>query len=199
MTGVFLSAIILPLLTWILDRKVTFSSHFLRCLVDNFGHGLISAFIWAPNAGIGSSIFVNGKFGKYELLRSYSQGFEVLIAFVFACGLDIDHFIAGGALTLQAATTLPSRPFGHSFLFIFISSVPMSTLFPLISSDSSRLPHFLPPPRPSALHFHFQPSIARFNSPRNMDVAIRAYTTPSIRSLPFSSCLAPIFCSISQS
>ena len=52
---------------------------------------------------------------------------ELVCAFLVGSLLDTDHFVAGlyvhHALSLQAATALPSRPGGHALLFVLIAMV----------------------------------------------------------------------------
>jgi hypothetical protein len=123
MRSLMLFAVLIPLVALAVDQKISLRNHLLKCLLDNFAHGLLALLIWTPNAGVGSSLFTCGYFRHFEILRRHSPLLELLLSFIFGCVLDIDHFIAGGALTLQAATTLSSRPFGHSLLFISFSSV----------------------------------------------------------------------------
>jgi hypothetical protein len=119
-----LFATLVPLVALAVDQSLSLKSRLLKCLLDNFAHGLLALLIWTPNARAGSSsLFAFGLFRQFDILRRYSLQLELLLSFFFGCVLDIDHFIAGGALTLQAATTLSSRPFGHSLLFIGLFSV----------------------------------------------------------------------------
>jgi hypothetical protein len=53
---------------------------------------------------------------------------ESLLAFISGCVVDIDHFIAAGKFSLHAATHLQRRPFGHSIIFIIISTIAVRLL-----------------------------------------------------------------------
>src|SRR3546814_5225342 len=44
--------------------------------------------------------------------------FEMCIAGACSSLLDLDHFVAAQAVTLEGATHLSSRPFGHAILFV---------------------------------------------------------------------------------
>jgi hypothetical protein len=135
-----LFGIMLPFVAYLVDQKPPLQSHFLTCLFDNFGHGLIALLVWAPNALVGPSIFSFGIL-RFDIFKRHSVPLEISLAFFFGSVLDIDHFIAGGALSLKAATTLHSRPFGHSLLFIFLASV--SLIMIIISSLSLSCPHLI--------------------------------------------------------
>lgn len=45
---------------------------------------------------------------------------ELLIAFLFASALDVDHFIAAGTLRLSAATSLTARPYNHAITVVIV-------------------------------------------------------------------------------
>lgn len=49
-----------------------------------------------------------------------------LAAGAVACALDADHFIMARSLSLSAATSLASRPFGHAVAWIAAVSLPLS-------------------------------------------------------------------------
>ena len=55
---------------------------------------------------------------------------ELLSALMIGSLLDADHFIAAGSLSLKAATSLHSRPFGHNLFFIFTVSTIIFFLLP---------------------------------------------------------------------
>lgn len=48
--------------------------------------------------------------------------FSAMLAFLVACALDADHFIAARSLSLRDATSLGTRPFGHAVLFVVLAS-----------------------------------------------------------------------------
>ncbi|GLD98905.1 hypothetical protein PINS_up020959 [Pythium insidiosum] len=88
----------------------------LRHLVDSSAHGAVGACAWGlflcfshdksvPSSGL--SIVSLRRF----VLRCLASG-------ALASALDIDHFIAAGALSLRGATHLRGRPFGHSVTFV---------------------------------------------------------------------------------
>jgi hypothetical protein len=54
----------------------------------------------------------------------------VASAFVVACALDADHFLAARSLRLVDATRLPTRPFGHAVAFVAASSLAAAVLTP---------------------------------------------------------------------
>jgi hypothetical protein len=146
-----LFGILIPFVAFLVDQRISLQSHLLTCLFDNFGHGLVALLVWTPNALVGPSIFSFGLL-RFDILKRYAIPLEILLAFIFGSILDLDHFIVGGALTLKAATTLRSRPFGHCLLFIVLASVSLMSLPP---SDS--------PPRLSSVSSH--PTLALASSP----------------------------------
>jgi hypothetical protein len=49
---------------------------------------------------------------------------QLLCESIFVVGIgaavDLDHFIAATSFSYQAASSLPSRPFGHNLIFVFL-------------------------------------------------------------------------------
>jgi hypothetical protein len=113
------------------DEKIT------KCIIDNIGHAVISAWIW------------HGSFmhplGHVVLLTDYRNFYDVVLrrklyelAAAFSIGslMDTDHFIAAGWTTsLHEATILPTRPFGHSVIFIVVVGVILYLSNRLSTSD----------------------------------------------------------------
>ncbi|XP_034379422.1 transmembrane protein 267 [Arvicanthis niloticus] len=93
------------------DRLLRFSiiqqNNWLRALSDNIVHGVIGLWSWAVVIGI----------------RKKSDFGEVLLAGFLASVIDIDHFVQARSLSLQAALTLPRRPFLHCSTVIPITVV----------------------------------------------------------------------------
>lgn len=137
----FLSSLLLPLFSFLFDSNYFhFNSHLFLCLFDNFSHGFLSFLLWLPNYSISNNLFLyfNLKlyFSFYDIIKRYFSYFEVILSFIFGCLLDIDHFISSGSFSLFSATHLNSRPFGHSFTFIFILSVSTLLITLLFYSSS---------------------------------------------------------------
>jgi hypothetical protein len=47
---------------------------------------------------------------------------ELMLVTIVGCLVDVDHFIAAGSLSLAAAKSLHSRPYGHSVSFLLLIS-----------------------------------------------------------------------------
>nr|ACO11147.1 C5orf28 homolog [Caligus rogercresseyi] len=82
-----------------------FNSRLGRALADSLTHGTIAGLSW---------------YGVQVFLREPFSLEEVIASVVIGSAIDIDHFIEGGSLSLQAAISLPHRPFLHNSL------IPMS-------------------------------------------------------------------------
>ncbi|OWZ19752.1 putative membrane protein [Phytophthora megakarya] len=93
---------------YLLDYKL------LRHLVDSVAHGSVAFCCWA--------IFLlqKEKYSESEDSTWSSLGMFKKCFFngITASLLDVDHFIAAGALNLAGATHLNGRPFGHAVTFI---------------------------------------------------------------------------------
>lgn len=70
-------------------------------LVDSSTHGLMSAAGWIA-VELQVALPLRGKF------------LRVLLATALACAVDVDHFLAAGSVHLTEATSLSTRPLGHS-------------------------------------------------------------------------------------
>ena len=83
------------------------------CIFDSLSHALLAGAIWREVQLVPllkpRHIFISLKA-------------ELLLSCILSSALDIDHFIAARSLSLFDATHLTSRPFGHSLLFIVIST-----------------------------------------------------------------------------
>ncbi len=82
-----------------LSRDV-FDSAAVKAFADNSRHGVVAALVWA--------IFL----ADCGALSS-TACFEVTLAAVLSSLVDVDHFIAAKSLRLEAALSLPYRPFLH--------------------------------------------------------------------------------------
>ncbi|GMF28706.1 unnamed protein product [Phytophthora fragariaefolia] len=95
---------------YLLDYKL------LRHLVDSAAHGTVALCCWA--------IFLlqiekhsessDSTFSIVEILK------KCFLNGAAASLLDVDHFVAAGALSLAGATHLNGRPFGHAVTFIVV-------------------------------------------------------------------------------
>lgn len=70
----------------------------LRALADNATHGLVGLLCW---------MMVSGK----PLQTANLQ--DSLLGGLFACAVDVDHFLAAGSFKIEDATNLKTRPFLH--------------------------------------------------------------------------------------
>lgn len=94
-----------------------FKRKILMCLIDNIGHAAISAGIWTGSFSRPLSLISN----PVPDMALRNRVWEVLMALCAGSLVDVDHFIAAGwSTSLTAATSLPTRPFAHSVLFIFL-------------------------------------------------------------------------------
>ncbi|XP_032752735.1 transmembrane protein 267 [Rattus rattus] len=100
-TESLISSLGLGIFCLVADRLLRFSiiqqNDWLRALSDNMVHGVIGMWSWAVVIGI----------------RKKSDFAEVLLAGFLASVIDVDHFFMARSLSLQAALTLPRRPFLH--------------------------------------------------------------------------------------
>ncbi|KAE8898317.1 hypothetical protein PF005_g3220 [Phytophthora fragariae] len=101
---------------YLLDYKL------LRHLVDSTAHGSVAFCCW--------SIFQlqTEKYSESGVSTFSSLGMLKKCFFngITASLLDVDHFIAAGALTLAGATHLNGRPFGHAVTFIIVVALLVS-------------------------------------------------------------------------
>ncbi|XP_036265321.1 transmembrane protein 267 [Pipistrellus kuhlii] len=108
-TQALLSSLGLGTFCLVADRLLQFPiiqhNTWLRALSDNAVHGVIGMWSWAIVIGI----------KKKTDLR------EIFLAGFLASVIDVDHFLLARSLSLQAALTLPRRPFLHC-----------STLIPIV-------------------------------------------------------------------
>ena len=100
-TESLISSIGLGIFCLVADRLLRFPiiqhNDWLRAISDNIVHGVIGMWSWAVVTGI----------------RKKSDFGEVLLAGFLASVIDVDHFFQARSLSLQAALTLPRRPFLH--------------------------------------------------------------------------------------
>ncbi|EEY67141.1 uncharacterized protein PITG_04076 [Phytophthora infestans T30-4] len=90
---------------YLLDYKL------LRHFVDSLAHGSVAFCCWAVFL-LQTEKFSESGDSTLQLVR------KCFLNGITASLLDIDHFIAAGALNLAKATHLHGRPFGHSVTFI---------------------------------------------------------------------------------
>jgi hypothetical protein len=80
-------------------------SRFAATVLDTLCHGVLSAIIWSAGVGLDA---------------------RAVLVLLVSSGLDSDHFIEGAVrgmgFSFDAAMNLPSRPFGHSVLFVALAS-----------------------------------------------------------------------------
>nr|XP_004665013.2 transmembrane protein 267 [Jaculus jaculus]XP_044994885.1 transmembrane protein 267 [Jaculus jaculus] len=81
----------------LLQFPIIQQNNWLRALSDNAIHGVIGMWSWAVVIGIKKKT----NFG------------EVILAGFLASVIDVDHFFLARSLSLEAALTLPRRPFLH--------------------------------------------------------------------------------------
>ncbi|KAH9381350.1 hypothetical protein HPB48_000405 [Haemaphysalis longicornis] len=70
----------------------------LRAVADNVTHGLVGLLCW---------MMVSGK------PLQTSNLLDSLLGGLFACAVDVDHFLAAGSFRIEDATNLKTRPFLH--------------------------------------------------------------------------------------
>jgi hypothetical protein len=90
------------------DATGNVSARLQRALVDSTAHASVAGIGW------GAATWPPPSQSRY-------LG-EVLLSAILASIIDLDHFIAARSFELEAATALPTRPFGHSVTFILASS-----------------------------------------------------------------------------
>jgi hypothetical protein len=108
------------------ERK---ESHFCRIILDSSCHAFLSALVWfaatrlaGPDAYLKQAklCFVpmqpTGMWRGCNILELLKRNKDVILAFLCGSAVDIDHFIAAGSASIAAATSLPSRPWGHALL-----------------------------------------------------------------------------------
>jgi hypothetical protein len=99
---------------YLLDYKL------LRHLVDSAAHGAVAFCCWAifllqsEKCNVSEAVGDDWSCSSLDLLK------KCLFNAVTASLLDVDHFIAAGALSLAGATHLQGRPFGHAVTFIIL-------------------------------------------------------------------------------
>ncbi|ETP49739.1 hypothetical protein F442_04791 [Phytophthora nicotianae P10297] len=91
----------------------------LRHFVDSFAHGTVAFCCWAIFLLQKEKYTESGVSSLILLKKCFFNG-------ITASLLDIDHFIAAGALNLTGATHLKGRPFGHAVTFIIAVAVLVS-------------------------------------------------------------------------
>ncbi|RYH15213.1 hypothetical protein EON65_32135 [archaeon] len=110
---------LLIILYGIVDLACAGSSQVVIILSDEFCHALTGMLLW-------SAIIIDSLDGHFSLealrkifIRQFAgNGKELALAGFTSCALDVDHFIAAGSASLQDATNLPHRPFGHALAFV---------------------------------------------------------------------------------
>lgn len=112
----------------------------VRHLVDNGAHGSIAFCSWGiflcktsstsipsefslPIVHTGSNPHVSPNSWCEVTHAWYGFVRSCLITGIMASLLDVDHFIAAGALSLTKAIHLHARPFGHTIAFIVFSTL----------------------------------------------------------------------------
>ncbi|KAH7487887.1 Transmembrane protein 267 [Phytophthora ramorum] len=101
---------------YLLDYKI------LRHLVDSAAHGSVAFCCW------GIFLLQIEKYSESggSTLSSLGVLKKCFFNGVTASLLDIDHFLAAGALSLAGATHLQGRPFGHAVTFIIVVALLVS-------------------------------------------------------------------------
>ncbi|XP_077997062.1 transmembrane protein 267-like [Glandiceps talaboti] len=105
--------------SWIRSNTV------LRVFIDNSAHGLLAFLCW----------------GIATQLRTTDDVFHAILCGILSCGLDIDHFIASGSLSLKAALSLDSRP-----LFHCTTLIPVIAVLLKLANVLRPMPHLKPLP-----------------------------------------------------
>ncbi|KAG7378365.1 hypothetical protein PHYBOEH_000387 [Phytophthora boehmeriae] len=101
---------------YLLDYKI------LRHLVDSAAHGTVAFLCWG--------LFLL-QIERYAETSSSENSFFSHLKKCFFNGvtaslLDVDHFIAAGAINITGATHLGGRPFGHSVTFLIVVALLVS-------------------------------------------------------------------------
>eukprot|EP01147_Barroeca_monosierra_P005190 gene5190-8796_t len=91
--------IILPLVDTVIDNRTLPLSRSFYAVLDNVTHGAVAYMLWLLAI-------------PYQCKSCFQM--EALASGTVACIIDIDHFIHAHSLSIQAATSLHSRPFLHS-------------------------------------------------------------------------------------
>eukprot|EP00644_Phytophthora_capsici_P006620 jgi/Phyca11/49322/gw1.36.391.1 len=101
---------------YLLDYKL------LRHFVDSAAHGSVAFCCWAV------FLLQIEKYSESTDSTCSTWGFLKKCFFNGITGslLDVDHFIAAGALSLAGATHLKGRPFGHAVTFIIVVALLVS-------------------------------------------------------------------------
>jgi hypothetical protein len=106
------------------------TSHIIKCVIDNFAHALIASLIWTVGCPPLCSFSCEPRRVDIRLVyrfldcrRQPMHIREIVIAFIIGSFVDLDHFISAKSFYLGNATSLKSRPFGHSLIFIFVCMV----------------------------------------------------------------------------
>ncbi|KAJ0406301.1 hypothetical protein ATCC90586_007339 [Pythium insidiosum] len=93
----------------------------LRHLVDSAAHGAVGACAWGLFLCFSRDKRATPVVSVWRSWRPFVL--SCLATGILASALDIDHFVAAGALSLRGATHLQGRPFGHAVTFILAASV----------------------------------------------------------------------------
>ncbi len=88
---------------WLIEHHFIFKKEYWG-LYDNWVHGMIAVLIALP------------LFQKFEIK-------SLIIVFLIASLLDLDHFVVNFSFSLTKAISLPIRPITHSLLFATLMSV----------------------------------------------------------------------------
>lgn len=115
-----ISSLGLGIFCFVADRLLQFSiirqHDWLRALSDNTVHGVVGLWSWAIVIG----------------LKKKSDFSEIMLAGFLSSMIDMDHFVLAGSFSLQAALTLPQRPFLHC-----------STVIPVVCLTAKIIMHLL--------------------------------------------------------
>eukprot|EP00730_Choanoeca_flexa_P009620 TRINITY_DN1268_c0_g1_i1.p1 TRINITY_DN1268_c0_g1~~TRINITY_DN1268_c0_g1_i1.p1 ORF type:complete len:222 (+),score=29.14 TRINITY_DN1268_c0_g1_i1:93-668(+) len=105
------------------DRFVATPEHskLMRALVDNAAHGISAA---VPT--------IVARLAEASPISFRIVMLQAVVAAVFSCILDADHFLAAGALSLKKATSLSQRPWLHSLPLAMALGLCLSLLCGLI-------------------------------------------------------------------
>ena len=124
--GIFVSAVER---TTILCRLNPFPATLLpprlcHALVDNGIHAIIALAMWTAALEIAAAQndYSSGRSPRRSLLRRpcimVRDQHEIIVSLMCGSLLDLDHFLAAGALSLRAATSLARRPPGHALIAV---------------------------------------------------------------------------------
>ena len=81
----------------------------------SFSHGAAAVL----DTLLGHGVVAGVQFYCAALLSGTSHALELgLLCGLASAGMDVDHFLSAGSLSLSAAMALPTRPFAHSLLFL---------------------------------------------------------------------------------